>query len=66
MRGRFFQRFFDNLLAGDPVAVGAVSVLVLAALAFGIVWLKAARELRREDEARKRKYGGGKGGKGAT
>jgi hypothetical protein len=60
MNGRIIQRFFDNLLAGDPVAVGIVSVLVLAALAFVVVWLRASRELRREDEARRRKYGGGK------
>ena len=60
MRGRIIQHFFDDLAAGDPVAVGIASVLVLAALAFGIVWLKTARQMRREEEARKRKYGGGK------
>ena len=60
MNGRIIQRFFDNLLAGDPVAVGTASVLVLAALAFVVVWLKTARQLRREDEERKRKYGSGK------
>jgi hypothetical protein len=60
MRGRIFQRFFEDLAAGDPVAVGILSVLLLVFLAVGIVWLKTARDLRREDEARKRKYGGGK------
>jgi hypothetical protein len=60
MNGRIIQRFFDNLLAGDPVAVGTASVLVLAVLAFVIVWLKTARQLRREEEARKRKHAGGK------
>jgi hypothetical protein len=60
MNGRIIQRFFDDLAAGDPVAVGIASVLALAALAFAIVWLKTARQLRREDEARRRKYGGGK------
>jgi hypothetical protein len=60
MRGRIFRHFFEDLLAGDPVAVGILSVLVLAFLAVGIVWLKTAREMRREDEARKRRYGGGK------
>ena len=58
MNGRVIQRFFDNLLAGDPVAVGIASVLLLAALAFAVVWLRTARELRREAESRKRKYGG--------
>jgi hypothetical protein len=60
MAGRVLSRFFEGLLAGDPVAVGIGSVLVLAFLAFAVVWLKTARDLRREDEARKRKYGGGK------
>ncbi len=60
MNGRIIQRFFDDLAAGDPVAVGIASVLLLAALAFAVVWLKTAREMRREGEARKRKYGGGK------
>jgi hypothetical protein len=58
MRGRIFRRFFEDLLAGDPVALGILGALVLVALAVGIVWLKTARDLRREDEARKRKYGG--------
>ena len=58
MRGRVFRHFFEDLLAGDPVAVGTLAVLVVVFLAIGIVWLKTAREMRREDEARKRKYGG--------
>jgi hypothetical protein len=60
MRGRVFRHFFEDLAAGDPVALGILAVLVLVALAVGIVWLKTARDLRREDEARKRRYGGGK------
>lgn len=60
MRFRIFRHFFEDLAAGDPVAVGILAVLLVAALAVGVVWLKTAREMRREDEARKRKYGGGK------
>ncbi|HZY84912.1 MAG TPA: hypothetical protein VFE78_08780 [Gemmataceae bacterium] len=60
MRGRIFRHFFEDLAAGDPVALGILAVLALVALAVGIVWLKTARDLRREDEARKRRYGGGK------
>jgi hypothetical protein len=56
MRGRIFRHFFEDLLAGDPVAVGILAVLAVVALAVGIVWLKTAREMRREDETRKRKY----------
>jgi hypothetical protein len=58
VRGRVFRHFFEDLAAGDPVAVGILAALTLVALAVGLVWLKTARDLRREDEARKRKYGG--------
>jgi hypothetical protein len=54
MWGRSFKGAYslDDLLAGDPWAWGTLSVILVALLAFGIVWLKTAREMRREEEAR--------------
>lgn len=49
-------RFFEDLLAGDPVALGFVAFFVVVALLFGLVMLKVRRDLRKEDEKPKR-YG---------
>ena len=56
MRGRALRDFFEDLFSGDPVALTIVAVLVGIALLFGLFWLKVRRDLRREDEAKKRKY----------
>jgi hypothetical protein len=56
MRG-IFQRFFVDLLRGDPVALIVAAVLAGIALLFGLVWWKTAYDLHREDEERKRRYG---------
>ena len=54
MFGRSFKGAYslEDLRAGDPWAWGTLGVILLSLLAFGIVWLKTARDLRREDEAR--------------
>jgi hypothetical protein len=58
--GRVFGKFFRGLIEGDPVALtvaGIFAVIIAAAL---LVWWKIARDLRREDEERQRRYGGKK------
>jgi hypothetical protein len=57
---RALRRFFEDLLAGDPVALTVVAVLVGIALLFGLFWWKTAADLRREDKERKRGSGKGK------
>jgi hypothetical protein len=53
-----FRRFLEDLLDGDPVALTVLAVLAGVALLFGLFWLKVRRDLRREDEQRKRKQPG--------
>jgi hypothetical protein len=53
-----FQQFFQDLFAGDPVALIILGVLAAVALVIGLVWLKISRDLRREDEENKRKRQG--------
>ena len=60
MRSEAIRRFIEDLLAGDPVAWGFVSVFVVVAVLFGLVWLKVRRDLRREDEEWKRRHRGGR------
>jgi hypothetical protein len=57
---RVLGRFFSDLLDGDPIALTVGAVILGIALLLGLLWWKAARDLRREDEERKRRYGGGK------
>jgi hypothetical protein len=58
MRGRIFRHFFEDLFAGDPVALTVAGVLLFFGLLIGFVWIKSARELREDDK--KKKKGGGK------
>jgi hypothetical protein len=51
-----FMRFFEDLLAGDPVALIAGGVILLVALAICLFWWKTARDLRKEDEQRAQRY----------
>jgi hypothetical protein len=55
---RVFRRFFTHLLDGDPLALVAAAVIALVSLAICLFWWKTARDLRREDEQRKRRYKG--------
>ena len=60
MRGRVLQRFFEDLFAGDPIALTIAGVFVVIAVAFGIAWLMVRRAWRKEEEERNRKrYGKG-------
>jgi hypothetical protein len=54
-----FRRFFEGLLAGDPVALIAVAVIGGIAALLLLFWWKTARDLRREDEARPPRRQGG-------
>ncbi len=56
-RGGAISKFLEQLADGDPIAVGFVAVILFIALALGLFVLKVRRDLRREDEARARKYG---------
>jgi hypothetical protein len=58
--GRVFRRFFEDLLAGDPVALIAGAVILAVALPVCLYWWKTARDLRREDEQRKQRHRGKK------
>jgi hypothetical protein len=56
-RGGAVAAFLDKLSDGDPIAIGfVVGFVVVAAVAGLFVW-KTARDLKREDDARARKYG---------
>jgi hypothetical protein len=55
-----FRRFFTHLSEGDPVALTVAALLSGSMLVFGLIWWRIARNLRREDEERSRRYGGGK------
>jgi hypothetical protein len=56
-RGTAILRFFEDLGDGDPLAWGFVALFAVIALALGLFVLKVRRDLRREDEARAKKYG---------
>ena len=58
MRRGIFVRFFEDLFAGDPVALTVAGVLAGLMLLFGLFWFKIARDLRREEEERKKRRGG--------
>ena len=59
-RSEAIRRFLEDLLAGDLVAWGFVGFFVVVAAVFGLVWLKVRRDLRREDEKWKHRYGKGR------
>jgi hypothetical protein len=50
-------RFFEDLFAGDPVALGFLGFFVVVAAILGLIILKVRRDLRREDEAMQRRRG---------
>jgi uncharacterized membrane protein YciS (DUF1049 family) len=57
---RAIGQFFEDLFAGDPVALTMVGIIVAVAVLFGLFWLKVRRDLRKEEESRKRKRPGKK------
>ena len=57
---RIFIYWFEDLAAGDPVALTVAGVILGVGVLLCLLWWKAARDLRREDEQRKPRYGGGK------
>jgi hypothetical protein len=61
--GRVFRRFFEDLFQGDAVAWTVVAVIGGIFLLFCLFWFKVARDLRKEDEARKRRQSGKEGPK---
>ena len=56
-RGGAIVRLFEDLGNGDPVAWGFVGFFVVVGVLVGLYVLKVRRDLRREDEAKARKYG---------
>ncbi len=64
MRGRISRHYFEDLLAGDPVAVGATVVFALFLLVVGFVWLKAVLDERREKSKRNKGRPGSRRAKG--
>ncbi len=55
--GRAIGRFLRDLSDGDPVAVGLLIAVAVVAAGIGLFVLKTHRDLRREDEAKAKKYG---------
>jgi hypothetical protein len=53
MRKNIFLRYFEDLFAGEPVALIATAVIVLVLLFVGIFWIKAILEQRREEKEKK-------------
>jgi hypothetical protein len=58
--GRVFRPFFRHLIEGDFVALIAAGVIVAVGLVLCLIWWKIARDLRRDDEKRKRPRKGNK------
>jgi hypothetical protein len=56
-RGTAISRFFEDLSAGDPVALGLVSALAVVGIALGVFVFFIRRKLMREDESRAKRYG---------
>jgi hypothetical protein len=52
--GGVFRRFLRDLFAGDPVALTCAAVLAVMAALLGLVWLKTAYDLKKDDEKRTR------------
>jgi hypothetical protein len=54
--GGAISRFFEDLQAGDPVAVGLLTVILVIGAGLGLFVLKVNRDLKREDASRRRKF----------
>lgn len=55
-----YLRLLWHVLEGDPIAITGASLLVGMVVVICLIWWKIARDLRREDEERKQRYGSGK------
>jgi hypothetical protein len=53
MRFRALRDFIDDLLRGDPVAIGLAAFVLLLGSAVGLVWIFELRRRRREKAANK-------------
>jgi hypothetical protein len=53
---RSIVHFFEDLGAGDPVALTVAGVIAVIAIALLLFWAKIAWSLRKEDEQRKQRY----------
>ena len=60
--GRVLRLYFSDLLQGDPVALSVTGGIAAVGIVICLIWWKIARDLRREDEEQKKRYGGGKKG----
>lgn len=58
--GRAIRAYFELLFDGDGLTWIITGVFLVICLGVLLLWYKAARDLRRDDEERKRKWGGGK------
>jgi hypothetical protein len=58
--GRVLRRYAEDLMAGDPVALGVTAVIAVIFLLFCLFWLKVTLDFRREEEEKRRKRGGRK------
>jgi hypothetical protein len=56
MRSEVFKRFFDNLSAGDPLALTVAGVLVGFLVLVAVLWVVYFLKLRGEERARRRKF----------
>ncbi|OWK45431.1 hypothetical protein [Fimbriiglobus ruber] len=56
-RAGAIAQLFEDLANGDPIAWAFVGFFVVLAVGLGLFVLKIRRDLRREDEARAKKYG---------
>ena len=52
------RRYFQDLFSGDLVAWTLTLVILGVFLLFCLFWRKVSRDLRREDEKRKRRWHG--------
>ena len=57
MRRRSIGAYFDALAEGDPVAIGITIFFVVVAALAGAFTLKVRRDFRREDEAKRKRWG---------
>ena len=59
MRGRALVDFFNDLLAGEPVPLMFLGVILLIIIVIGVWGVKIMRDKRRQDEERKNRWGKG-------
>ena len=57
MRGHALAEWLDGLSEGDPVAVGLLIGFGVFLAIFGVIIVKVRRDLKREDDARAKRYG---------